>query len=84
MVVDQAVLDILGKMLQPLSELEREFHNHEESKRTQFIATLLAGALNSVDPVKLIQDFQVLSLYLKKIYVLQCTYPLRSLLSYSC
>ena len=56
MLVDQGVLGILGKMLQPLSELESEFHNLEESKRTQFIATLLAGALISVDPVKVIQD----------------------------
>lgn len=56
MVVDQAVLDILGKILQPLSELEIEFPSHEESKRTQFIANLLVGALISTDPVKVIQE----------------------------
>jgi hypothetical protein len=56
MIVDQDVLDILGKMLQPLSELEKEFTKPEEPKRTQFIATLLVGALISVDPVKVFQD----------------------------
>lgn len=56
MVVDQAVLDILEKMLQPLSELEIEYHNHQDPERTRFISNLLAGALISSDPIKVIQN----------------------------
>lgn len=56
MVIDQAILDILGKMLKPLSELETELVSIPEHARTDYIGTLLTGALITSDPVKVIQD----------------------------
>jgi hypothetical protein len=52
---DQAILNILGKMLQPLMELENNLIIPEPQK-TEFFATLIMGSLISSDPVKMIQN----------------------------
>lgn len=52
---DQAILSILGKMLQPLMELENDIIIPKQQK-TKFFATLIMRSLNSSDPIKVIQE----------------------------
>ncbi|HEU5119602.1 MAG TPA: hypothetical protein VFT71_01330 [Candidatus Nitrosocosmicus sp.] len=51
----QNIVDIFGKLVQPFSELEKEFDGNASDK-INYLYTLVVGALNSSDPVKMLQD----------------------------
>ena len=50
------IVDIFGKLIQPFTELEKEFGQFTESDRINYLGNLIVSALNSSDPVKMLQD----------------------------
>lgn len=50
------IVDIFGKLMHPFAELEKELDGMTESKKINYLCTLVVGALNSSDPVKILQD----------------------------
>lgn len=53
---EQSIIDIFGKLILPFSELEKEFDGNNESDKVKYLSMLVVGALNSPDPVKMLQD----------------------------
>jgi hypothetical protein len=53
---EQNIVNIFGKLMQPFSELEKEFDGNAESNKIKYLSTLVVGALNSPEPVKKLQD----------------------------
>ena len=53
---EQNIVDIFGKLIHPFSELEKELDGNNESHKINYLSTLIVGALNSSDPVKMLQD----------------------------
>ena len=53
---EQNILDIFGKLMQPFRELEKELDGLTESDKIMNLGTLIVGALDSSDPVKILQD----------------------------
>jgi hypothetical protein len=53
---EQNIVDIFGKLMHPFAELEKELDGITESAKINYLYTLVVGALNSSDPVKMLQD----------------------------
>jgi hypothetical protein len=53
---EQNIVDVYGKLMQPFSDLEKELAGTAESNRINYLCNLVVGALNSSDPVKMLQD----------------------------
>lgn len=53
---DLNIVDIFGKLIQPFRELEKELNGFTESDKIKNLSTLVIGALNSSDPVKMLED----------------------------
>jgi hypothetical protein len=47
--------NIFGKLMQPLTELEKVLDDLSESKKIDYLSNLIVAALDSPDPVELIQ-----------------------------
>ena len=53
---EQNIVDIFGRIMQPFTELEKELDGLTESQKIKNLSSLIVAALNSTDPVKMIQD----------------------------
>jgi hypothetical protein len=53
---EQNIVDIFGKLMHPFTELEKELDGSKDSTKINYLSTLVVGALNSSDPVKVVQD----------------------------
>jgi hypothetical protein len=49
------IYNIFGKLLQPLTELEKALDDRSESEKNNYLSAIIVAAINSPDPLQLIQ-----------------------------